>query len=374
MNAACPWRVAHHLFSSPTIDTVTVVIVAAAALSHSYTPDICARFGCDGPAPQLVGAGTLAVMVVAAGLLLYRAVKYEDIDHPPLRRGTTLTVVSAACVLTVAHDLCHISVGECNAAPHVWTVVFAILVLCILYVNQKAVWSVGTGGTEGRKVADRSYLDTMMDGRRFVWRYWTGTAAIIALVWWLDIAGWFFEPEILVPLLAGLFGPFIALWFANHERNKRIMENYFYKTQILLHMGILLSNAALQFRRQAAGLDSGGTDMPEDGGAAVNNMLVLDYQHHRGHVERLSTNTHVNTGVRYNIINLAYALDSMLTRHRQPPTPDDHATEAEMLLKLLDMMGKLEYFTTDRDPDVRRMWSLVRQKISDVRTEVVKLT
>ena len=318
--------------------------------------------------------GTLAVMTAAAGLLLYRAFKYRSADYPSLRGGATLTVVLAACAHTVVHNLCHASVGECSTTPLVSTLVLLILVSGILSVNQKAVWPVGTGGTEGPKTADRSYLDTMIADRHFVWAYWTATALVIGFVWMSGVAGWFLKPEVLVSLLAGLLGPFIALWFANRERNKRIMENYFYKTQVLMHMRILLDNAALQFRRQEAG-PSGGTDVPEDDGAAVNNnMLVLEYQDHRGHIERLSTNTHVNTGVRYNITNLVYALNSMLARHHQPSTHNDRAAEAVVLLELLDMMGDFEYFTADRDPVVRRVWNLVRQRIGDVRTEVAKLT
>ena len=231
----------HRMYSSPGTNIVIVITIVATTLSHSYASNICTSFECDELVLSSVKVITLATMAVASSVLMFRAFKYRSIDHSMIRNKTTFLVVSIASVHITIHNLCNALIGICGPLPSFYTLMFLIFVSAVLGFKSRALWAVEVNDVvDGPKTADRVYNSTIMEDRRFTWVYWTSTAFIICIVYLLDIAEWLFESEALVPLMVGLFGPFIALWFANHERNKRITENHFYKTQILWHIDTVL--------------------------------------------------------------------------------------------------------------------------------------
>ena len=85
-------------------------------------------------------------------------------------------------------------------------------------------------------IARRTYGRIMWGSSVLTTAYWYVIAAILMAGWLADTEVTFFKPEIIVPLVVGLLGLFIALWLANRERNQRIIEGYFYKTGILEHV------------------------------------------------------------------------------------------------------------------------------------------
>lgn len=240
----------------------------------------------------------------------------------------------------------------------------------ILGINPRVMWPTLGGGTKEPKAANRRYFHTMMEGQHFVWRYWTVTVLVIWSVWMSDIVTWLFEPEVLVPLLVGLFGPFIALWFANRERNIRMTENYFYKTQVLVHMYMMLDCAILWLGRQ----NGSGMDAPEAGGPATVDGFVSKYRYHRDHVEMLNVNTFVPANVRYFILNFVHALDSVLIPHRPLFALNTTVTTTKHILWLFDIIDDLEYFTADRDPHVRDLWAKTKQRLGIVRNGIANVT
>ena len=353
-----------------------VVVIAATTLAHSYAPSICASFGCDASGMSAVRVLALVGMAVAGSVLLFRAFKYRSIDYSIIRIKVTFMVVFVACAHTIIHNLCHAFFGgACGPASSGFTLVFLILVSGVLGVNPRALWTVGVNYTvEGPKTADREYFITMIGDRVFILQYWAFTALIMWVVWVLGIAEWFFEPGILATLLAGLFGPFIALWFANNERNKRIIENHVYKMQILGHVSAILRVATLLFQQlQSAGLNEGGDGLgrAKDDWAATRGALVSEYQYNKGHVEMLNTNTYVPADIRRAILSLMQVIDSIL---QYGPMRKFDDMDIRHLLEMLDLLSRNEYFTMDRDPYVRKMWMHTKQNIRNAKEEVAKLT
>lgn len=363
-------------YSSPTIDSVIVVIIVVTTLSHSYASIICISFGCDASTLLSVKAVMLVGMVAAGGALLFRAFKYRSIDRSTRRGEVTFTVVLVASSHTIAHNICHAFVdGTCGPTPAALTALFLMLASFILCVNPKELWTMGVNdAVEGPKTTGRTFIRTMINNRYFIWLYWTYVVLIIWVVWESGVASEFFEPEILASLLVGLIGLFIALLFANHERNKRITENHFYKTNILWHIDPVLRIVALHFRQQQTGgsNESDGGLGENKGDGMVRDPLASEYKYHRGRIEALNANTYVPADIRTIVFRLMQAVDNTLVQYRPARIFDNPDADMRQMLKVFDLLEGYEYFTTDRDPSVREMWGRVKLGMDDVRMEVDK--
>lgn len=352
------------LRSPQTADVVIVVVITAATLSHGYASDICKPLDCM-HIIQYFEAATMAGMVVASGVLLWRAFKYRNVEYSTVRNNSTLVVVVSASLHTVVHNTCQVLVGIWGICviPYGYPTLLFLAMVCLVFIKPSKMWPIGA---DEAKAPDKEYHKNMVPDLFFVFMYWLVMVGVIVIVWEFELVVWFFKLEVFVPMLVGLFGMFTALWFANHERNKRIEENQAYKMQVLSLLEIVLwvvvdvnQQRATGTKKPSSGSDVSKTDLIRDG--------VLTYQDQRGHVYGLNANTYVPAQVRRTVSFLMQSVDIMLLPHtRIFETEVDAVTYLQTGLATL---SSLDYFTNDRDPAVRKAWRSVTQNIDKVKEE-----
>ena len=349
------------LRSPQVADVVIVVVITAATLTHGYASDICKSFGCIDTI-QHFEAATMTGMVGASGVLLFRAFIYRDVDRSKVRNLATFVVVCTASAHTICHNLW-------QWLPDVYSPLLFIPTLFLLTLvgrmltNPRKTWPAGAEV----KAADRNYYETMIDDWTFVYAYWIFITAGLWLVWVMDVAGWLFEPEPLTMLVVGLFGPLIALYFANRERSRRIEENMFYKMMTLAHTSAIILIAMARVRQQLADCTKNtGADLRMTGRIEDETHLWKD---ERIHIHATNTNRHVPAYVRAMMSGIILISDAVFLRNNSTTEPD---VGMNHLLGELGRLIDFAYFKDDRDPNVRKLWRQVKDDLHNAEELVAK--
>ena len=338
-----------------------VVVITAATLSHGYASDICKPLGCM-HAIQNFETATMAGMVVTSIILLLRVVKYQNVEYSTVRNRSTLIVVCTASAHTVFHNL-EQWLADIYSPLLIIATFFLLALAGRLLTNPSTMWPADAGA----KTADRNYYETMIDDWVFVFTYWVFITVGLWVVWVLDIAGWLFEDEPLTMLVVGLFGPLIALYFANRERNKRIEENMSYKILVLSHIQTILLIIRARVRQQSI---AGAKD--HDAELRMTNQTGDEmpiYRDERVHTHAINTNTYVPARVRTMLSHIMRDADSLFL-------PNRHIIRRDKVLRWLlgdiDMLINHVYFTDDRDPIVRKSLREAKDIIQDAKELIAK--
>lgn len=346
------------LRSPQTADVVIVVAITAATLTHGYAPDICKQLDCMYTI-QYFEVAMMTGMVAASGILLFRAFKYRNVKHSTVRNRHTIIVVCAASMHTVVFNLCQWYVGTCHQS---FSIVTPMLLVCIGLVLVKPSVMLPTG--VGARAADRNYYEDMIDDRVVVFVYWSIMVVGLWYVWMLDVVVWLFEPEILTMLVVGLFGPLIALYFANHERNRRIEENVFYKILVLSHIQTIIHIVTARAHKRLvadakdAGIETHVVDQTGD--------LTTEWRDERIRIHATNTNTYVPAYVRGLLSNILLVSDSLFLPNNRMGVDTKH------LLGELGTLINFPYFTDDRDPTVRKTLSYVKHSVHSAKELIAK--
>lgn len=222
----------------------------------------------------------------------------------------------------------------------------------------------------------REYGKVMIDDGCFTLTYWLVNALILWIVGVSGVARPFFVPEVLVPLVVGLLGLFIALRLANRERNERITENYFYKLHILGHIERMLDDI-FEYVRRCQTIYSefkGETNAQYDQKTKkLRNSTRRLYDRRRTQIEVLNTNTSVPSDIRHRVLRLVQTGGTVITGYY--PQYDPQVNIAVFKIHLLVPLGNLldvEYFKDDRNEDVQERLNHANSLRRKIREEVDK--
>ena len=224
------------------------------------------------------------------------------------------------------------------------------------------------------KSADRSYDRHIWKNWHLIVVYWFAVGLGSCLLWTSGVAAHLFQLEIMIPSAVGLLGLFIALWLANRERNKKITENHFYKLQILWHVCRMLDNVGAHFG-QWENIDQ---SKPQDASNESNDEViqemrqasVSEYYYHKNQIEMLNVNTYVPADVRHCVLLLLRTAGiSLWWYHPRAQTESNIRTVTVKLLNPLDQLISSEYFTEERDGEVRK-WL---KKVDSIRYQIREL-
>ncbi len=222
-------------------------------------------------------------------------------------------------------------------------------------------------GTTGR-----TYGRVVWEDRWLVAVYWFAVTEVLLAVGSSGLLAPFFELAVIVPLVVGLSGVFIALWLANRERNKRITENHFYKLHILGHVKEMLGLAASLFRlgepvvRERLGKRYG----QDESMSGTKQGFLLQYLHHKGQIEMLNVNTYVPADIRHRVLILARTAGHSISGYYPGDTESNIMLVEDEVLKPFEELMDSEYFTKDRDEKVKDMVSTVGATRCSIRKRV----
>lgn len=205
---------------------------------------------------------------------------------------------------------------------------------------------------------------------RVVWKdrwlaavYWFAISEVLLAVGASGLLAPFFELAIIVPLIVGLLGVFIALLMLNRKRNKRITENHAYKLQILLHIRKLLGTVDafctrldILFRTPEWEGMLGNRKLEN-----VTNLTEIyreEYLRVADLIKELNANTFAPTDIRQQVLRLVENGHVPITGY-QFDNATQNAKLVEALTKPLADLINSEYFTKDSDDDVKKWWNSV---------------
>lgn len=205
----------------------------------------------------------------------------------------------------------------------------------------------------------RVYGRVMWTGRDLAAVYWLTTAAVLYAIGVSGLLTPFFKLEVVIPLVVGLSGVFIALWLANRERNTRITEGHFYKLTILWHVDRVLGGVIWLFGTAKRIMDRRDGVPVEDKKKEVDGWRVgvlHTCEYHTDRIEALNVNTHVPADIRYLVLELLRVWEIPINTY----TPYYHQlwenveTVQAHLLKPLGKLIDKEYFSGDCSEAVRK--------------------
>ena len=207
------------------------------------------------------------------------------------------------------------------------------------------------------RAAARVYDSVMWKDRWLAAVYWFAIAVALLAVGASGLLAPFFELEVIVPLVVGLLGVFIALWLANRERNKRITENHFYKLHILWHVWRMLDNVSTLFgewdllymHEQMGDLEKSSDEVIKE----LREAYVSEYYYFKSQIEVLNVNTYVPSDIRHCVLLLVRTAGIPLRWYHPRAQIESNIVTIEK--QLLDPLGQLidsKYFTKDYDNNV----------------------
>lgn len=205
----------------------------------------------------------------------------------------------------------------------------------------------------------REYGKVMIDDGCFTLTYWLVNALILWIVGVSGVARPFFVPEVIVPLVVGLLGLFIALRLANRERNKRITENYFYKLHVLDHIWRMLDDISAYIGEwEIISLESKGDTNVLSGQEIEKwkNSTRNLYDFHGAQIKVLNTNTSVPADIRHRVLQFVRTGGIVITNyHPRKQSQSNIVVFERHLLDPLDNLLDVEYFKEDRNEDVKSL-------------------
>lgn len=343
----------------------------ATSLVFSYAVGVCALLTCGELGVLAVKVPSMAGMVVASCMLLLRVYEYESIDSYGIRGYATISVVVAACMHTVIQDVCPVFFGgACGSVLSITTGVLWGWVGTVTAIKPRAIWPVSTSDAAGWLVlTGKVHTGPKIDAKGLFVACLVVLISTMSLVWVLDVAAWLFKPEMLTALVVSSFGPLIAFYFANSERNKRIDENHTYKTRILIDINSMLDLAVIYIQEYLTAQPSTGLNVDKM------DHVKFEYQYQRGHIVALNTNTYVPVQTRDDVDLLVGGLDLLLLRHTHLPEGPSMLAALKGMSEDIDMFLSPApgYFAADRNVNVQRAWGKAMQNMSNVRDAAAKL-
>lgn len=217
----------------------------------------------------------------------------------------------------------------------------------------------------------RAYGKVMWEDRWLVAVYWFAVADVLLAVGSSGLLDRFFELKVIVPLVVGLSGLFIALWLANRERNKRITENHFYKLQILGHIGKLLDNVSslfwewdnIEMKTKAGNLDEPVDEVTRK----LRDVYVSEYYYRKSQIEVLNINTYVPADIRHRVLSWVQTAGIPLRwYHPRAQTESNIRTVEKQLLEPFDRLLDVGYFTKECDDAVQKRMTEVNSSRQDI--------
>lgn len=201
--------------------------------------------------------------------------------------------------------------------------------------------------------------------------YWLAITYALLMVGISGLLVPFFELEIMVPLVVGLSGVFIALWLANRERNKTISENHFYKVHLLWYVWRMLDTVASFYTHlEIIELDAqqNQLDVPKDEAVGrAKEASLAEYRYLKSQIEMLNVNTFVPADVRSSVSLLVRDGGIPVSQYLNNVELNARSMEAH-LLRPLDKLMKLKYLSKDSNEDVKK-W---RDRVNALRYNIGK--
>ncbi len=209
----------------------------------------------------------------------------------------------------------------------------------------------------------RMYGRVMWEDRWLAGVYWFVFTLVLWVVGVSGIAAALFRLEIMVSMIVGLLGLFIALWVINRERNKKITEGYFYKTGILEHVERMMgavSTFYLEVKYMDPSLmalekESERGTLLEFSEPKVNELKDREMSHweyYQRLAEMININTVVPAEVRVDVSVFLRRGSMAITKYLWNNLNGNKLTIQYQLLKKLDKVIGSDYFTGDSTDEV----------------------
>ena len=362
------------------VEIVLFAILLTVVLIHNFIPAICTEHNCDISIQMYFEAISLAgaiVVSVVAGKVLA--------DRTTNTRLKPLVIIGLLIFVIIFVSYAHTIIQDYQLRDNNFiTIILNSITMALLfwagamlgvYLNDRRS-AVNSGTDKKLKLKWRQYGQVMIDNRFVTPAYWLGIVLIMGTVGVSGVARPFFVLEVIVPLVVGLFGLFITLLLANRERNKRIIENYFYKLHVLEHIWRMLDDIFVYvIRCQTIYSESKGeTNAQYDQKTKeLRNSTRGLYDFHGAQIKVLNTNTSVPAGIRDRVLQLVQTGGIVITNYYPQKQPQSNIVAFERhLLDPLDNLLDVEYFVKDRNEEVKSLLNHTNSIRCKIREEVDK--